>query len=104
MNAVTVSTTTSIRPRTSESGQLRQIRLGWTEILGFSAVLGCLCVILGWVLSIEAVVGIAGRRWSSIGAVFIALFFPLMLIAAHCMDRAQAASRAIRLDYYRKYG
>src|SRR5215211_7568319 len=57
MNAVTVSTPTPIRSRTSESRQLRGTRLVWTGILGFSAVLGCLSGILGWVFSIEAVVG-----------------------------------------------
>ena len=49
-------------------------------------------------------VGSAGSTLSTIGAVLMIASFLLFFLGAHCLDRADAADKAIRREFCREHG
>lgn len=84
--------------------RLTRDRKFWKGGILFSGVLGILCGLIGLLASFEALVGMTGSGLSRTGTLLIAAAFPLLLLAAHCMDKVRAADMAMRLEYCRQNG
>lgn len=79
-------------------------RRAWTTGLCVSGVLGIAAGLIGIIFSLESLSGIAGSQMSVAGTVLIAAMFPLLILAAHCLDKIGEAKKAIRREYCRRNG
>jgi hypothetical protein len=78
----------------------------WTIGLFLSATIGTLAGLLGLVINGLFLIGVMERtgKISLIATWLIVAAFPLLMLAAHCLDRADAARRSLRLEYCRRHG
>lgn len=97
-----------INGRTSESTgkSLEKDLRRWTAALFVFVVLAVVSGLGGLaigVLSLSGLIG-AGTSVSTLGTILIGVSFPNFFLAAHCLDKAEAARKAIRLEYCRQHG
>lgn len=78
----------------------------WTSGLLASAIAGGAAGLGGLAIGILSITGFiqSGAELSAPGSVLVAISFPLLILAAHCIDRVAAADKAIRLEYCRQNG
>lgn len=78
----------------------------WKTVLFISAVSGVFSGVIGLVLSGLTLLGLSDylRGVGHLGNWMVAAFFPLMILAAHALDKMQAAKKVLRLDKCRKQG
>ena len=100
INNIGYSSTDAGAPLTSRT--LRR----WTAALFlsvlFGAVSGLGCVVVGFVTLGEFVVASTG--FYTTGTILLGLTFVLFGLAAHSLDKVDAADKAMRLDYCRRHG
>lgn len=75
-------------------------------VLFVSGILGVGCGVFGLAMSVMPYIGLSDYL-AGIGHIanwFIAFFIPLMLLAAHALDKAGQARKAIRTAHARKHG
>ena len=78
----------------------------WTAALFVSAILGAVSGLLGLALGFLTVAGLIVPTTSlyATATLLMGVSFILFGLAAHCLDKADAADKAIRLDYCRQNG
>lgn len=94
----TISPSSETRPRRSLSK--------WTAVLFFSFVSATAAGILGlmfWALSLMHAT-LRFDRLQTVGTLLIVAAFPLMAVAAHCLDKIDSADKAARLNRCRMHG
>jgi hypothetical protein len=81
-----------------------RIRTRWLTCLLFSSVTAVVTGSFGLALSAAALLHIvtSSGRVSVIGLALLVITFPLLVFAAHCIDRVADTNREIRLEAYRK--
>lgn len=87
----------------SDEPLFRQRRM-WRIGILLSGGLGILLSFVGILLSFETYTGLTGRSVSSVGTLLLAASFPLLFLAAHCMDKVRDLDKCIRLEYCRRHG
>lgn len=105
MNAIAIPQITGVMTA-SEDTLLRRSLRRWTAGLFVSAILGAVSGLGGLAIGAMSLVGLVspGTELSTLGTVFVAASFPLFGFAAHCLDKASAADKAIGLEYYKQQG
>lgn len=78
----------------------------WRLILIASAVSGGLSWIGGMAIGLLSLVGELNThpRIDRFGTVLLVAAFPLIILAAHCLDRAHEVEKAITIEYCRRTG
>jgi len=78
----------------------------WIALLLLNLVLTLDSFVLGFAIATLAWVGaFDGRsRWAALGSISAAAGLPLLMFAAHCMDRIDNAANKIRIEYCRENG
>lgn len=78
----------------------------WIRVMYVSVVGGVLSNLMGLVMSGLALIGALEQTpvFKTIATLMIAASFPLLFLAAHSMDKADAADKAIRREYCRQHG
>jgi hypothetical protein len=78
----------------------------WTAGLFLSAILAAVSGLAGFTIAVMTFGGyvVPHTNLYALGTVFIGVSFILFGLAAHCLDKAAAADKAIRLEYSRKHG
>lgn len=78
----------------------------WGAALFVSAVTGISAGLLGLTLGALSLIGISDiePHMGHLGTWLVGAFIPLMLFAAHALDKAQEAKKAARLEYCKKHG
>lgn len=104
MNATATISASSTRPTVARTYQLARNRKFWKIGILISGSLGNICGFLGLLSSFESFFGVTKQSLSGIGTVLIAASFPLLFLAAHCMDKSGEIEKAIRLNYCRQHG
>lgn len=74
--------------------------------LFISAVPGGFCGVAGVTLSTMSLVGLLSthRRIDHIGTGLLIAAFPLIILAAHCLDKAHEVEKAITIEYCKRTG
>ena len=72
----------------------------WTACLVVSGGLGAVAAVSALVIGIISIAGPGegSTDLSTLSKALVAVCFPVFIFAAHCMDRVDAARRAIRQD------
>lgn len=78
----------------------------WKTLLFITAVCGVFSGVIGLVLSGLTLLGLSDylRGVGHFGNWMITAFFPLLILAAHALDKVQAAKKVLRLEKCRKQG
>ena len=86
----------------SREGSVRS----WTAGLFVSALLGAMSGLGGLTLGFLTFLGLIapGTGTYAAGTMLIGASFILFGLAAHCLDKSDAADKAIRLEYCRQHG
>src|SRR5688572_32331369 len=87
--------------RTSPSRRAREVWARGLFISGGSAITAGL---FGLIFSFGSLFGLASSRLSLAGTILTAAMFPLLVLAAHCLDKSGDAHWQIRLEYCRQNG
>jgi len=74
--------------------------MGLTLCCVFASVFGLVGLTLA-LLSLLHVISATGRG-ATLGNVLLAITFPLMIFAAHCLDRIDKTNRQIRIAAFRR--
>jgi hypothetical protein len=84
--------------------KFRSARRRWLKCLLTSCIAAAVTGIFGLVLSAASMLGVisAVNRLTSVGVILLVATFPILVFAAHCLDRIDDANREIRLAAYRK--
>jgi hypothetical protein len=86
--------------------RLARIEKRWRTLLFTSASLGVLFGVTGLTLGALSLLGLPddSARFGQTGMWLVGAFIPLMLFAAHAMDKTQAARKAARMERAKKRG
>lgn len=105
MNA-TATITNYTRPYSVNNEDLMSRSLSrWTAGLVFSSGFGILVGLLGTAIEALSILGIAHESSVQVlGTAGIVLSFPLLILAAHCLDEIRTIEKRIRLQHFRKHG
>ena len=78
----------------------------WKAVLFICAGCGVFFGVIGLVLSGLTLVGLSDylRGIGHLGTWMVAAFFPLLMLAAHALDKVNAARKILRLNKCRKQG
>ena len=95
MNASSIAIVSTSRS-TFDAEELEYQLTFWKRSLFVLLVAGILCGVAGLLLSFDLLITGSGKSLSAAGTVLVAAFFPLIFLAAHCMDKVGAAGIAIR--------
>lgn len=78
----------------------------WKRMLIVSIVLGGFFGIVGTTLGMMSLLGLLGsyRMLDQLGTAFLVVAFPLVVLAAHCLDKGHEVEKAIRVEYFRRTG
>ena len=104
MSVNTTRILTAFSMQSEQSNIYHRARRFWSAALFLTGSLGIAAGVVGVVIGIEGVAGFANDRLAAWGTGLIAAMFPLLMLAAHCMDKIGEANRAIRLEYCRRHG
>jgi hypothetical protein len=93
----------AVIPAVAEN-QFHAARRTWLKCLLVSCIAAAVTGIFGLVLSAASMLGVisAANLLTSVGVVLLVVTFPILVFAAHCLDRIEDISRARRLASYRK--
>lgn len=93
----------AVIPAVSEN-KFRAARRRWLRCLLVSCIAGALTGLLGLLLSAASLLSVIPSRnlLTDVGVSLLVVTFPVLVFAAHCLDRVDDANREIRLDMYRK--
>jgi hypothetical protein len=97
----------SIAEKTNrEESALRKSRQRWTNALFISSILGIGLGFTGLVISGLSFFGfLAGNQGiGRLGTWMVVIVFPLMAFAAHCLDKADEAEKAFRIERCKRQG
>jgi 4-hydroxybenzoate polyprenyltransferase len=85
---------------------LRRSLRHWTIGIFVSVGSAVFSTLSGLAIGAASLLGLVTQHsgLSVLGTLLIVAAFPLAIIAAHCMDKADEADRAIRLEYCRQHG
>ena len=106
MNAIAVS---KIGVHVNKPGSVsvhHRRQMNWTAALIISASLGALSGVCGIVIGAASLLGLTHsmKGISSLTTILIVIAFPLLMLAAHCLDRLDDIEHEIRLEYCREHG
>jgi hypothetical protein len=108
MKKMTATEVISVAVSTSVDPDMHRLEMSlrrWTAGLLISAVLGGLTGLTGLGIGALSILGVAHETSVvTLGTLSIALSFPLLILAAHCLDKVDACDKAIRLERCRKTG
>ena len=78
----------------------------WKRALIISIVLGGFFGIVGTMLGMLSLLGLLSsyRLLDQLGTAFLVVAFPLIVLAAHCLDKAHEVEKVIRAEYCRQTG
>ena len=78
----------------------------WKFMLLVSSVCGGVCGLVGMTLGLMSLLGLLNgyRLLDDLGTVLLVCAFPLIILAAHCLDKAYEADKAITYEYFRRTG
>lgn len=81
-------------------------RKRWTNVLFVSSIFGIVLGFSGFVISGLSLFGFLGEKQnvSRLGTWLIIAVFPLMMFAAHCLDKIGAANKAERIERCNRQG
>jgi len=81
-------------------------RKRWTSALFVSSIFGIILGFTGFVISGLSLFGFLAEKQnvSRIGTWLIIAVFPLMMFAAHCLDKIGAANKAERIERCKRQG
>ena len=76
----------------------------WTNALLFSSILGIVLESAGLFISGLSLFGLVQNRSgiSRLGIWLIIGFFPLLILAAHCLDKIGKANKTLRIEHYKR--
>ncbi len=84
---------------------LDNLRSRWIAVLLVSAVLGVAAGLAGLLFSsVTWFFNDATKGVAELGTILVVAFFPLLMLAAHSLDKIREAEKALRLDYCRRHG
>lgn len=106
MNAVAIQNTTISRSELRKKTSLEQRERRWTAVLFVLVMLGAISGLGGLAIGGLSLLGVIDSNTGLplFGTLLNAASFPLFFLAAHCMDKADAADKAIRREYCRQHG
>jgi hypothetical protein len=78
----------------------------WNVTLVFSSAFGTFCGLLGTILGTLSLFGLlqAYRSIDQLGIALLVAAFPLLILAAHSLDKAHEIDKAINIEYCRLNG
>jgi len=78
----------------------------WMALVFISGILGVGCGLFGLLLSVTPYVGLSDyiAGIGHLGNWLIAFFIPLMILAAHALDKVGQIQKTIRINYCKKHG
>ena len=80
-------------------------RKRWTSALFVSSIFGIILGFTGFVISALSLFGfLAEQNVSRLGTWLIIAVFPLMMFAAHCLDKIGAANKSERIERCKRQG
>lgn len=81
-------------------------RKRWLNALFASSILGIVLGFTGFVISALSLFGFLAEKHnvSRLGTWLIIAVFPLMMFAAHCLDKIDAANKAERIERFKRQG
>lgn len=76
----------------------------WTNTLLFSSILGIVLESAGLFISGLTLFGLVQDRpkIGGLGIWLIIGFFPLLILAAHCLDKIGEANKTLRIEHYKR--
>ena len=89
-----------------EEIKLRSRERNWKISSVLIAAIAISSGLLGLIFSLSNILGLSDQigRFGHLGTLLIVIFFPLMMLTAHAMDKGGAAEKALRLHRCRKQG
>lgn len=92
--------------RRGEASALHVTESRWTYCLFISSTLGVGAGLVGMVIGAFSLIGLldGNRGIQTVGTWLIVAAFPLLILAAHCLDKAREAEKAMRLEHCRRHG
>lgn len=104
MNGMALSTTSFFAEQEKET-ELDNLRSRWIAVLSVSAVLGVAAGLAGLMFSsVTWFFNDATKGVAELGTILVVAFLPLLMLAAHSLDKIREAEKALRLDYCRRHG
>ena len=78
----------------------------WKRALVISIVLGGFFGVVGMTLGMMSLLEMLGayRFLDSLGTAFLVIAFPLVVFAAHCLDKAHEIEKVVATEYCRRTG
>lgn len=78
----------------------------WKFTLLFSSLLGGICLLVGTTLGLLSLLGLLTNypMLDNFGTAMLAVGFPLLVLAAHSLDKAHDAETATRIEYCKRTG
>ena len=78
----------------------------WKFVLLFSSLSGGICLLIGTTLGSMSLLRLLTNypQVDNFGTILLACAFPLLILAAHSLDKAHDAETAMRLEYCRRTG
>jgi hypothetical protein len=104
MKTEAVSTVlTTLAPKYSDSSY-RRVHRKWVFYMLSTTVTATITGIFGLTLAGASLLGLVGSssRLGFAGSVLLAVTFPLLVLAAHCLDRIEDVNRAERVASYKR--
>ena len=104
MKADTVFSTKIVIEREISEGDFHRSRRRWVGCLLVSFIAAAITGIFGLTLSVMSILHFISRSnpLTPMGVFLLVATFPLLVFAAHCLDRADDANRQIRFAAYRR--
>ena len=89
----------------TDEAKLSKSRDRWTAVLLSSSVLGLAAGLGGLALSIVSwFFHDTTKGVSELGTLLVVAFFPLLILAAHSLDKVREAEKALRMEHCRRHG
>jgi hypothetical protein len=104
MKTETASTVlTTLAPKYSDSSY-RRVHRKWVFYMLTTTITATLTGIFGLTLAGASLLGLVGSssRLGFAGSVLLAVTFPLLVLAAHCLDKIEDVNRAERVASYKR--
>ena len=103
MNEMALSNS-SVFENEDDEAKLNNGRNRWTAVLLSSSVLAVLSGLAGITFStVTWVFQDTTKGVSELGTLLTVAFFPLLMIAAHSLDKIRDAEKSLRLEYCRRH-
>lgn len=106
MTSQTLRLSTTTDAQTDAEASLLDHKRFWLVSLFLTGTMGILSGIAGLFISFVTVLGEHGSngRLDVVGPVLIALTFPLLMLAAHSMDKIAEQENGLKIEYRKRRG